>query len=169
MKRNSLVWRMGALLFAGIVSCAAPTANTKEEAWTLGATKSQHLGQPFTLQETTPLLALGREPARYMEKIVRTRGRVDSVCNHAGCWIDLLPLEGTGAAVFVNPQKKAFTFPLDSSGRLAEVEGRFFVAPVEQTRAQHWSKHGWRPGLRIDGPIEVLRLEATAAQIFVQE
>jgi len=133
--------------------------------WRMGKLASIRLGPAFKLREVTPLSKLTSSPDRWVNKTVRTRGRIASVCNEAGCWIDIWPLAGRGQGVLVNAGGKLVSHPLDCAGRVAEVEGRFFIKTIPPKRTRHWSHHGWRPELKIEGAMKVLRLEATSVEI----
>lgn len=135
-----------------------------ELPWRLGQLKSIRLGPPFRLSLVTPLAEITASPG-LINKVVRTRGRIASVCNEAGCWIDIWPLAGGGEGVLVNSLDKSFSHPLDCVGRIAEVEGRHSLRTYPPERTRHWAHHGWRSGLQIRGPIKVHRIEATTVEI----
>jgi hypothetical protein len=123
------------------------------------------LGSHFAQLEVTPISTLTADPARFAQRVVRTRGRIQSVCREGGCWIDLWPLSGSGTGILVMARGQAFTFPRDSEGRVAEVEGRYYVETCPEKRVKHWSHHGWRPGTPVQGPLAVQRLEAVAVRV----
>ncbi len=134
----------------------------------MGRLASIRLGPVFKLREVTPLSELTSSPEKWTNKKVRTRGRIASVCNEAGCWIDIWPLSGRGEGMLVNAGDKLFSHPLDCAGRVAEVEGRFFVKSYAPKRTRHWAHHGWRPGREIKGTLKVYRIEATTVEILSQ-
>ena len=68
--------------------------------------------------------------------------------------------------MLVNAAGKLYSHPLDCAGRVAEVEGRFFVKTFPPKRTRHWAHHGWRPGLEIQGAMKVLRIDATTMEIY---
>ena len=133
--------------------------------WRMGKLSSIRLGPAFKIEQVTPLSKLTSSPEKWINKTVRTRGRIASVCNEAGCWIDVWPLSGQGQGVLVNAGGKLFSHALDSAGRVAEVEGRFFVKSYPPKRTRHWAHHGWRPRQEIKGPMKVYRTEATTVEI----
>ena len=133
--------------------------------WRMGKLASIRLGPAFKVKEVTPLSKLTSSPEKWTDITVRTRGRIASVCYEAGCWIDIWPLSGPGQGVLVNAAGKLYSHPLDCTGRVAEVEGRFFVKTYPPKRTRHWAHHGWRPGLKIEGAMKVLRIEATTVEI----
>jgi hypothetical protein len=154
------------LLALGAMRCSAHShAISEEKRWGMGSRRLLRLGAPFRTEKTTPLEDITTQPGRYRDTLVRTRGKIDSVCNQEGCWIDLVPFSGGAPGVLVNPLGKAFSFPVDCSGRSAEVEGRFFVQSYPESKLRHWSHHGWRKDRVIDGPMSVHRIEATAVEI----
>lgn len=136
-----------------------------DHPWRMGKLASIRLGPAFRLRAMTPLSKLISSPEKWANKTIRTRGRVASVCNEAGCWIDIWPMMGKGQGVLVNAGGKLFSHPLDCAGRVAEVEGRFFIKIFPPERTRHWAHHGWRPGLKIKGAMKVYRIEATTVEI----
>ena len=158
------------LLFVLAASLSGCHAHPKpsglwDQPWRMGKLASIRLGPAFKLTEVTPLPKLTSSPQKWANKTVRTRGRIASVCNEAGCWIDIWPLSGTGHGVLVNAGGKLFSHALDSAGRVAEVEGKFFVNSYPPKRTRHWTHHGWRPRQEIKGPMKVYRTEATTVEI----
>ena len=131
----------------------------------MGKLASIRLGPVFKLTRVTPMAELTSSSGKLANKTIRTRGRIASVCNEAGCWIDIWPLSGRGQGVLVNAGGKLFSHPLDCTGRVVEVEGRYFVKTFPPKRTRHWSHHGWRPGIKIQGAMKVHRIEATTVEI----
>ena len=161
---------MGIMLIVLAMSMAGCHAHPRPSGlwdlpWRMGKLASIRLGPAFKLGEVTPLSEPTSSPGRWVNKTVRTRGRVASVCNESGCWIDVWPLSGRGQGVLVNAGGKLFSHPLDCAGRTVEVEGKFFVKSYPPKRTRHWAHHGWRPGLKIEGAMKVLRIEATTVEI----
>ena len=155
------------VLAVGLLGCHAHPRSSGlwDLPWRMGKLASIRLGPAFKLREVTPLSELTSSPGKWTNKTIRTRGRIATVCNEAGCWIDIWPLSGQGQGVLVNAGGKLFSHPLDCAGRVAEVEGRFFVKTFPPKRTRHWAHHGWRLGLKIQGAMKVYRIEATTVEI----
>ena len=81
-------------------------------------------GAPLTAQTQRVALAdLVRDPARYADKTVRVEGKVSSVCQNRGCWLELGDEAGSA---HVKLKGHSFFVPKDARGKLAEVEARVF-------------------------------------------
>ena len=73
-----------------------------DHPWRMGKLASIRLGPVFKLTRVTPMAELTSSSGKLANKTIRTRGRIASVCNEAGCWIDIWPLSGRGRGVLVN-------------------------------------------------------------------
>jgi hypothetical protein len=148
------------------LACAPPpTSGAWNQPWLMGEIAELRLGPAFRLTRVTPLDELMASPGRFVGQQVRTVGRIASTCNHAGCWIDLQPLELRAPGVLVTARDKSFSHPLDCVGLVAEVEGTLRSRTYPPDRLRHWAHHGWRHGVDVSSPTQVLLIEATTVNI----
>lgn len=154
---------LGILWFAlSLLSCssALPIHPSNQ-----GGSGSVFLGGAFRLNDVTQINDLAQSPDAFTNKTIRTQGVIDSVCRDNGCWIDIRPLSTTSFKVLVNPLNKVFYFPVDCRGKMAEVEGRYFIQSYPVERMLHWQHHGWREEQNFQKPLSIYRIEATSALI----
>lgn len=99
-----------------------------------------------TSQDYLPLdlNKLTSSPDEFHNRMVATEGIVTSVCKQEGCFIDIVPLSGSGHGVLVNSRNNVFQFPKDSVGKIATVKGTFCRKIYPFSRMDHWHHHGWR-------------------------
>ncbi|MEO7095660.1 MAG: DUF4920 domain-containing protein [Polyangiales bacterium] len=104
------------------------------------------------LSDATPFVALAdiyKDPQAFAGKRVRTRGEVVAVCQAAGCWCDLRPLQGEGgkpsdAAVptHVMMHDHAFLLPKTAKSKVADIEGTLVVRALSQSEVDHYNAEG---------------------------
>ncbi|MCX6556111.1 MAG: DUF4920 domain-containing protein [Candidatus Aminicenantes bacterium] len=141
------------LLFAAV---AAPAAKGEQYP---------HLGEPFAAATATPVAEVLAYPERFANRVVRLTGRIASVCNEEGCFIEVVPPDGGGDGIVVNFPGLKFTFPKDCAGLTADVEGLLYGKVYHRARVAHWQHHSFRPGIAIPPFSSVWRLEARAAHL----
>jgi len=122
------------------------------------------LGAPFTLTQETPIAEITTDPDAFHDRVVRIEGRIASVCTQEGCFIEVVPENG-GEGIVVNFPGLVHTFPIDSAGLAAVVEGRLYRKIYPRARVDHWQHHSFRPGVEIPAFSLVLRMDAHGAQI----
>lgn len=140
------------LLFAMV---AAPAAN--EEVY-------PHLGEPFAAATATPVAEVLMHPERSVNRVVRLKGRIASVCNEEGCFIEVVPPDG-GDGIVVNFPGLKFTFPKDCAGLTVDVEGLLYRKIYHRARVLHWQHHSFRPGIAVPPYSSVWRMDAHAASL----
>ncbi len=87
--------------------------------------------------EAVPVSVAATKAGAYNGKIVKVKGKVQSVCQPMGCWFVLagdtpaqhIRISSKGHDVFV---------PKSAAGMIATVEGEFNVKTVDQKTAQHY-------------------------------
>ncbi|HEY4014003.1 MAG TPA: DUF4920 domain-containing protein [Polyangiaceae bacterium] len=88
------------------------------------------LGEPIA----SPFVALAeiaKSPSRYQNRVVTTRGKVTSVCQAMGCWMELA--DDAGHA-HVRMHGHAFFVPKTAAGHVARVQAT--VLPGETTECE---------------------------------
>ncbi|MBI4916066.1 MAG: hypothetical protein HY825_09490 [Acidobacteria bacterium] len=123
-----------------------------------------HHGEPFAAQFATPVADVLAHPERFVNTVVRLKGRVASACNEEGCFIEVVP-QGGGDGIVVNFPGLKHTFPTDCAGLEADVEGLLYRKVYHRARVSHWQHHSFRPGIAVPPYASVLRLEARAAHL----
>jgi mannose-6-phosphate isomerase-like protein (cupin superfamily) len=140
---------------AAILMCVSATA---EDGWL-------DLGDEFEIGEATPIQAILDNPAAFHDREVRIEGRIASVCNEEGCFIEVVPTTGGGEGIVVNFPGLAHTFPLDCAGLEAVVEGRFYQKVYPHARVDHWQHHSFRPGIEVPEYSLAFRMDVRGARI----
>ncbi|HEU4535796.1 MAG TPA: DUF4920 domain-containing protein [Polyangiaceae bacterium] len=135
---------------------AEPVAAKAEAAKATAPNGKRTFGAALGAQtERVALSELVREPARYADKTVRVAGKVSSVCQGQGCWLELGDEAGSA---HVKLQGHSFFIPKDSSGRQAEVEARVFPAVAKGHCEQEAEEQ--------TGRVAKVELEATGVELF---
>ena len=140
---------------AAMLVCLQATA---EDGWL-------ELGDGFEIEEATPIQAILDDPADYHDREVRIEGRIASVCNEEGCFIEVVPAEGGGEGIVVNFPGLVHTFPMDCTGLEAVVEGRFYQKVYPHARVDHWQHHSFRPGIEVPEYSLAFRMDVRGARI----
>ncbi|MCG6949225.1 MAG: DUF4920 domain-containing protein [Acidobacteria bacterium] len=133
------------------------TVSTAEDNWL-------HLGEPLKIDEATPIGEILENPAAFHDREVRIEGRVASVCNEEGCFIEVVPTGG-GEGIVVNFPGLVHTFPLDCAGLEAVVEGRFYQKIYPHARVEHWQHHSFRPGVQVPFFSLAFRMDARGVRL----
>lgn len=90
--------------------------------------------------ETTTLGAITGDAESFSDRIVRTEGTIERVCQRMGCWMELraenvppvrVPLAGHN-----------YFLPRDVTGRPAVIEGRVVVQPLTEDVRRHLESEG---------------------------
>jgi len=108
---------------------AAATVTQKPAAATQDANpqKGRTFGDPIKTTEETALDEIAAEPAKFSGKTVRTSGVVQSVCQAAGCWMEI---GDETKRAHIKMAGHAFFVPKDCAGKHAVVEGTVADAPA---------------------------------------
>jgi mannose-6-phosphate isomerase-like protein (cupin superfamily) len=152
--------RIVAVTTIGVAVAVVPPA----AAYTVD-TLPLHLGDPFAAAAATPVAEVLADPDRFVNRVVRVSGIVASACDEEGCFIEVVPPQGGGDSVVVNFPGLKHTFPTDSAGLAADVEGLLYRKVYHRARVSHWQHHSYRPGVAVPEFSSVLRLEARAARL----
>lgn len=96
-------------------------------------------GQPLSPGDTTQLAAIVADPAKFAGKSVKTEGVVKSVCQSAGCWMEIeadAPGAGSSGRAHVKMAGHAFYVPKNCDGHRAIIEGTVKGAPEDTCGAK---------------------------------
>lgn len=118
-----------ALLLAACDGASAPTPDTTKTAPSAAVAPTvarEAYGEAITAaSQKVSLKDLVKNPAAYADKLVITEGKVTSVCQGRGCWLELGDESGS-AHVKLGGHK--FFVPRTSSGKSAIVEAKVLPA-----------------------------------------
>lgn len=135
-----------------------PTVAGPEQVW-------KHFGEPFRIDEATPVAELTAHPERYFNREVRIEGVIASACANEGCFIEIVSEDGAGEGIVVNFPGLTHLFPTDCAGAQAAVEGLFYRKVYPASRVRHWQGHSLRQGRPVPEYSLVLRMGARAATV----
>lgn len=129
-------------------------------------------GAGVKLTESTPVAAILDQPAAYTGKDVRIEGEIKSVCEAAGCWMELAAAEGD-RTLKVKVRDGEIVFPVSARGKQAVAQGK--VEEIEMSRDKYikFRKHSAEEGggtfdeasVQGDGPFRYYQLAGTGAEI----
>lgn len=77
-------------------------------------------GEPITEQTETSLASIASQPDAFVEKTIRTTGKVTAVCKKAGCWMEI---GDETSRAHIKMSGHSFFVPKDSDGKTAVVQG----------------------------------------------
>lgn len=123
---------------------------------------SIHYGTDFALTEAKPLGSVLAGATDGQELNVRVSGTIEKVCQKKGCW--MVVKDGDVEARVVM-KDHAFTVPVDSKGKPAQVEGTLKVRVFTEAQAKHLAEDGGEDPSKVSGDKKELQLTATAVEI----
>lgn len=96
---------------------------------------------------------------------VKFKGKVESVCKVKGCWMNIVPADGSSddEGVFVKFKDYGFFMPLDCDGREVIMEGNAYTEVTSVDELRHYAEDEGLPQEEIDKitePKEELKFEA---------
>ncbi|MCA9566772.1 MAG: DUF4920 domain-containing protein [Myxococcales bacterium] len=110
-----------------------------------GATKAavveggwSHYGSPFTKDAAAPCGELLAHPDQAVDTTVRVQGRIENVCQKAGCWMVLADEDGNYLRVTMKDHDAGV--PTDTktgAGTMADVEGTLVAKPLDPETLAH--------------------------------
>ncbi len=121
-----------------------------------------HFGGAFALGEAKPLSQVLATATDGQELNVRVSGQIDKVCQKMGCW--MVVKDGAIEARVVM-KDHAFTIPVDSKGKPAQVEGLLKVKVFSEAQAKHLAEDGGGDPSKVQGELKEFVLTATAVEI----
>lgn len=80
------------------------------------------LGKPLTLKSPVAVDTVLASPAKYLNKTVQVKGKIASVCQEMGCWMELAG--DSGKTLRIKVEDGVIVFPKDGAGRTAIAEGK---------------------------------------------
>jgi NMD protein affecting ribosome stability and mRNA decay len=98
------------------------------------------LGAPLTLKQQTAIASLEAKPAEFTGKLVQVKGKVVEVCEHSGCWMNLVDPK-SASRVRIKVKDGEIVFPKDAIGRIAVAEGTFVRIDLTKDQLIAQMKH----------------------------
>lgn len=99
----------------------------------------EKLGKEITLQEKTEISQIISNPDEYLGKKVLIEGEILSVCQMAGCWMEVSGEEGDKIRVKVKDGE--IVFPKEGLGKTALVEGEVYKIELDEEEAKDYFEH----------------------------
>lgn len=129
--------------------------------------KEKKYGKAITVEETTSIAAILKDPKAFLGKTVRVEGVVTEVCAKRGCWIKVGGKDGQSITFKV--EDGVIVFPMESKGQTAVVQGvvSATVTSVED-QIKQGEHHAEEQGTKFDpatvkGPKTVIRIDGEGA------
>lgn len=97
-----------------------------------------HYGDAFTVAESADCAGLIGDPAASVDKTVRVNGRIENVCQKAGCW--MVVADEDGNYLRITMKDHAFGVPTDTAtgpGTRVDVEGTLIAKQLDPETLAH--------------------------------
>jgi hypothetical protein len=97
-----------------------------------------HYGKPFAKEEAADCTALIADPASSVDQVVRVTGRIENVCQKAGCWMVIA--DDDGKYLRVTMKDHAFGVPTSTSTgpeTMVDVEGTLVAKTLDEKTLAH--------------------------------
>jgi len=110
-------------------------------------------GEPFTIDQITPLAKIIESPGDFVGKEVRTAGFVFQMCEDSGCWLGMLPSIDSSEMVKISFTQTAVRFPIgeETTSHYVEIQGEVITAEQEATEHEaHMIEEGEDPAARAE-------------------
>jgi Domain of unknown function (DUF4920) len=120
---------MGAAIVLFMSACQSGSERTAEGSpnpRAAATTSTLKLGAPMTTAELIPLARLAKDTRGYLDRPIKTEGKVTAVCQAMGCWMEI---SDASTEVHIKMAGHSFFVPKTASGRQAIVEGRLLAKP----------------------------------------
>lgn len=127
-------------------------------------------GKELTLKETTKISSILQNPSKFKGKKVLVEGTIADVCQHQGCWIDIVEKEKAQTMRF-KVEDGVIVFPPTAKGKKVLAEGVLSVKILSmQELIAQGKKHAEEEGKEFDpstvkGPKTVVQIEGEGAII----
>ena len=98
------------------------------------------LGQPLALKQQIAIDRLVAAPDKYVGKVVQVKGSVRDVCQHMGCWMELVD-PATSKGIRIKVEEGVIVFPPEAVGKTAIAEGKLAKLVLTKEQAIAQAKH----------------------------
>jgi len=95
------------------------------------------IGEPMEQQGIVHFAVVDAEPAKFFDRTVLVEASVVSVCQTAGCWMQV---EDEGATALVRWETGCggkYMFPKDAAGRRILIQGSFYPKELSEEDREH--------------------------------
>lgn len=129
------------------------------------APSAKTFGKEITLKEATPISKLNAEPAKYVDKDVLVAGRVVSVCQGSGCWVELEAADSS--RIICKSMDESVHFPKGCVGSAVQVQGKVLYDAKASGKAEMRKEEGMPvhacPAPKVKVSIHGARMELAVA------
>jgi len=145
-----------------LVSCKSQKAQMTDMGENIGAT----ISNPNPIDMATLLSKIETQDT------VKTqlKAKVEGVCQVKGCWMNLVPTDGsTAESIFVKFKDYAFFMPLDLAGQNVIVEGKAYKEVTSVDELRHYAEDEGKSAeeiAKITEPAEELKFMADGVIIL---
>jgi co-chaperonin GroES (HSP10) len=129
----------------------------------------EKLGKEITLEEKTEISEIISNPSEYLGEKVLIEGEILSVCEMAGCWMEVANEEGDKIRVKVKDGD--IVFPKDGIGKKALVEGEVYKIDLDEEEAKDYFEHMAEESNQefdpstVKGPVTIYQIKGFGAVI----
>ena len=133
------------------------------------ATDYQLYGSSVSKKSEVRIGQLLKEPAQYVDKLVKVVGLVNDVCPMKGCWGEVIENQGSEHIRF-KVQDHVVIFPVEAVGQEIIAEGILRRYELSQEQATRWLAHlAEEKGDEFDsstvtGPLDFYQIEGRGAK-----
>ena len=134
------------------------------------ATDYQLYGSSVSKKSEVRIGQLLKEPAQYVDKLVKVVGLVNDVCPMKGCWVEVIENQGSERIRF-KVQDDVVIFPVEAVGQEIIAEGILRRYELSQEQATRWLAHlAEEKGDEFDpstvtGPLDFYQIEGRGAKV----
>lgn len=107
---------------------------------TVYAQEKAQYGAEITVKETTKISDILSNPDAWLGKRVLIKGEVGKVCEAAGCWM-MIKSDKPGEELKIKVKDGVIVFPVEASGKIAEVEGELYKIELDEEAAREYMAH----------------------------
>lgn len=132
------------LLALAFTACQNETSNAEEasENTQEEATDAPSIfGEEITAEGAIPLSALTAQLNETDTSFVKVEGRVESVCQTKGCWMNLVDIKNPdGESIFVKFKDYGFFVPKDLAGSDVVLSGKAYATETSVAELKHYAE-----------------------------
>lgn len=126
-------------------------------------------GNEITLSNKTEISEIKSAPEEYLGEKVLVEGKILSVCQNMGCWMEIA--DEKGEKIRVKVKDGEIIFPKDGAGRTALVEGEIYKIELDEEEAKDFYEHMAEESNQefdpstITGPVTIYQIKGSGAVI----
>src|SRR5690606_3015476 len=126
-------------------------------------------GNEITLSKKTEISEIKSAPEEYLGEKVLVEGKILSVCQNMGCWMEIA--DENGEKIRVKVKDGEIVFPKDGAGKTALVEGEVYKIELDEEEAKAFYEHMAEESNQefdpstVDGPVTIYQVKGAGAVI----